>query len=109
MATTTDMEATGTIMVTGTEATEATAMEATEVTSTNRSRQLTWLSTERIIELMNENTALAERYMARPEVWRAVLALADSFRPGRTLGRAVARTVLREHPPGRSRRSQDHD
>jgi hypothetical protein len=54
------------------------------------------LSPERIDEFLNQNISLAERYMARPEVWRAVLALANSLRYGRTPGGAVTRTVLRE-------------
>jgi len=57
---------------------------------------------EQIVELLNKNISLAEHYMARPEVWHAVLALADNLRPGRMLGQVAAAIVTGELTRGGS-------
>lgn len=42
-----------------------------------------------------ETIGTAEEYMGRPEVWRAILALADKLKPGRMKGRLAADTICR--------------
>lgn len=50
---------------------------------------------ERFAEAVCNNIEIAEREIARPEVWRAILALADEIKPGRMNGRVAAAIITR--------------
>ena len=41
-----------------------------------------------------DNTAIAQRYIEMPEVWNAILALADKLRPGTMSGLRATRIVI---------------
>jgi hypothetical protein len=51
---------------------------------------------ERLAEAIGPNIEIAEGYIARPEVWRAILALADKIKLGRMNGRDAAAIIVRE-------------
>jgi hypothetical protein len=53
------------------------------------------IAEERLDEAIRENIDITERYIARPEMWRAVLALADELKPGRMNGRVAAAIIAR--------------
>ena len=49
-----------------------------------------------------ETIGTAKEYMGRPEVWRAILALADKLKPGRMKGRVAAGIITRALTPSES-------
>jgi hypothetical protein len=51
------------------------------------------LSQDQITHVINEAMSIAEREINRPEVWRAILALANELKPGRTPGRVAAAII----------------
>ena len=55
-----------------------------------RAGKLCGMTTDQIEEATSENIYIAEQCMARPEVWRAIPALANKLKPGRTSGRVAA-------------------
>ncbi len=56
---------------------------------------LAGLTAEQIETAEKEIIDVAALEIARPEVWRAILTLADSLQPGRTSGRKVAAIIAR--------------
>jgi hypothetical protein len=50
-------------------------------------------STEQIEEAIAKALALAEAHIAKPAVWRAILAVADQIRAGRTPGQVIVRAI----------------
>lgn len=53
------------------------------------------IAEERLAEVIGDRIEIAKRYIARPEVWRAILALADKIKPGRMNGRVAAAIITR--------------
>lgn len=53
------------------------------------------IAEERLAEAAGESIDIAEHYIARPEVWRAILALADKMKHGRMKGRVAAAIITR--------------
>ena len=53
------------------------------------------MTDEQIEAATDDNVAFAEHHMGRPGVWGAILALADSLKPGRTPGRVAAALIER--------------
>jgi hypothetical protein len=56
---------------------------------------LSGIPEEQLAEVIGEHIEIAERYIARPEVWRAILALADKIKPGRMNGRVAVAIITR--------------
>ncbi len=52
------------------------------------------MTPKQISDAMQDNAAIAEHNLARPEVWRAVLALADTLKPGIVNGPRAAQIIL---------------
>jgi hypothetical protein len=65
-----------------------------DVMDVNSFGSLCGMTTDQIAEATSENIRIAEGYMVRAEVWRAVLALADK-KFGRTSGRVAACIIVR--------------
>jgi hypothetical protein len=53
-----------------------------------------------ISRAMQNNATIAEHNLARPEVWRAILALADKLKPGTMNGPLAARIILKAFTSG---------
>jgi hypothetical protein len=64
-----------------------------------RNGTLCGMTPDQIAHSIGENVALAERDMAHPEVWAAILALADALKPGRMDGPAAAAIIDRALRP----------
>ena len=60
-----------------------------------RAGVLCGMTPEQIAASSNDNVSIAEQNMARPDVWRAITALADNMRPGRMSGRQAAAIIVR--------------
>ena len=60
-----------------------------------RAGVLCGMTPEQIAASANESVSIAEQNMARPEVWRAITALADNLKPGRMSGRQAAAIIVR--------------
>jgi hypothetical protein len=60
-----------------------------------RAGVLCGMSPDQIAASANDHVAIAEQHMARPEVWHAIMTLADSMRPGRMSGRQAAAIIVR--------------
>jgi hypothetical protein len=60
-----------------------------------RAGVLCGMTPEQIAASANENVSIADRSMGRPEVWRAIMTLADNMRPGRMSGRQAAAIIVR--------------
>ena len=58
------------------------------------------IAEERVVEVAYEHIEIAKSQIARPEVWRAILALADKLKPGRMTGRKAAAIITRELSKG---------
>jgi hypothetical protein len=56
---------------------------------------LSGIPEEQLAEVIVERIEIAEGYIARPEVWRAILVLADKIKPGRMNGRVAAAIITR--------------
>jgi hypothetical protein len=54
------------------------------------------MDSERITVVINQMVAVAEQYIAQPQVWRAILATADCLKFGTNNGQAIAKIVVRE-------------
>jgi hypothetical protein len=61
-----------------------------------RNGTLCGMTPDQIAAAINENIALAEHNMAHPNVWAAILALADALKPGRMEGRTAAAIIAGE-------------
>lgn len=53
------------------------------------------MTIDQISDATEDNIYIAEKSLAPPEVWRAILALASKLKPGRTSGRAAAGIITR--------------
>ena len=60
-----------------------------------RAGKLCGMTDEQIEAATDDNVGFAEHYMERPGVWVAILALADSLKPGRMPGRVAAALIER--------------
>lgn len=58
-----------------------------------RNGTLCGMTPDQIGAAINENIALAEHHMAHPNVWAAILALADALKPGRMEGRTAVAII----------------
>jgi hypothetical protein len=56
---------------------------------------LSGIADEQFESAYAETIYMARQFMDRPEVWRAILALADTLKPGRMKGRLAADTICR--------------
>ncbi len=65
-----------------------------DVASVIKIGKLCEMTADKIAKATQENIHLAEQYMAAPEVWRAILQLADSLKYGRTSGRTAAAMLI---------------
>jgi hypothetical protein len=54
------------------------------------------IAEEHFAEAASQQIEIAKRYIARPEVWRAILTLADKIKLGRMDGRVAAAIITRE-------------
>lgn len=66
-----------------------------DVDDLNYAGFLCGIAEERLPEAAAESIQIAEQYIARPEAWRAILALADEIKPGRMSGRVAAAIITR--------------
>jgi len=57
--------------------------------------RLSGMTDEQFERAYAQNICIAEQHMDRPEVWRAILALANKLKPGRTSARVVAGIITR--------------
>ena len=66
-----------------------------DIMDTLKAGHLAGLTTQQIEDLMDEAVTAARQEVARPEVWRAILALADRLKPGRMNGRTAGAIISR--------------
>jgi hypothetical protein len=54
------------------------------------------MALDQIIETVNQMIAVVEDRIAEPQIWQAIVAVADSLKFGRNDGQAIARIITRE-------------
>jgi hypothetical protein len=74
-----------------------------DIRRTAKEGALAGLTPEQIDHAAHGIIETAKREIARPKVWRAILALADNLTPGRMDGRIAARIIARAMTQSRSR------
>ena len=75
---------------------EVIASDAADDDLTDVMRHGNWcgMTTDEIQNAIWDNTAIAQHYIEMPEVWSAILALADKLRPGTMSGLRATRIVI---------------